>query len=1005
MKKLSGWARSRSRRRGSQGKGVEKRASTDNLASPNGKAISSKTAPPVPEIPRDYRVGRQLDDGNARPGSSNRMKPMLIGVSGPTGNLSRPGTSGSLQNAVTSAADKVAQFPSSDFRPGHTRTKSSRYIDIFSISNAKTAFSSYNEDIAERNLDTNIVSKEVLRDGYVPSSKYQEEVARRNAAPPLRTSMDQVRLSSSDGYRPNYAELRAHGAPKEYEVEGRLANDEDIRKFHEAEKAVQYEYRRRRQLLGEPVQSTPTTADVRDSNRPETRGRDYSRHQMWNGVVRKSVPVSHPQQPDVPIQERVVPYSRQSIEGQRQLEQESRPLSASQMIHTGVIPTGTLPGYQVSRSELSQPREADTLSMSQQSITDRPGMPERGSSSLSIASSVKRTINLPHRKIMDLTGDDSDVFSDGDGAESYMNRSPVVEQAVQDSCSKLRPSVVDSFVKAEQPRDPTLKDNSGDITPTPSTAVDDERQYSEPSMQYPPPSTFSAINPVASLSPKTKNYVEPISVLEAKPTPLAKETRKSTSGKLYTVAETEPELDDYETPVEEYRRGFPCSRQVIDSDTPESDNNFSAPVIERHDFAMGQRGLKKIPIVPPSPAASLKTPTQSDFGQSTPNRIQLSPESLHSSDFINPSNSFGVLTRDFAVTPTRNASSQPLAANRGDIEPNTSAKVKSPLKSKPVYILPNGEPLRPAEPEDRTIPKYSSDFNEDEFKRKQDQARAALIRLQQSLNEEFIPPPRETGKAQPKANSARRHTNSNSSNDGRPYATPPSSIFTQVRDYHRPATSQVNGYTESRETSRQRTAFSVHEQVTKPRYASPAPAATVKPIRRQISPNPESRDMRRHSKGKEKEPSSGLSEMQRLASEMKNTKLVMPNPSQQRIYQDAVAPSPGSPGEISLSSFPVPTPAHSRQTSTMSNSVAGPSHQHTGSNFSSFSRAAAAPSPVVSPTPGSPDQYRHVVSRRGSIKSQASAMTSTSQHSIPYHLIPERGSSMRDSLVKEEDEL
>ncbi|KAI9873269.1 MAG: hypothetical protein M1823_007961, partial [Watsoniomyces obsoletus] len=44
------------------------------------------------------------------------------------------------------------------------------------------------------------------------------------------------------------------------------------------------------------------------------------------------------------------------------------------------------------------------------------------------------------------------------------------------------------------------------------------------------------------------------------------------------------------------------------------------------------------------------------------------------------------------------------------------------------------------------------------------------------------------------------------------------------------------------------------------------------------------------------------------------------------------------------------------------------------------------------------------MSRRGSTQSQASAMTSSSQFSIPFHLIPERGSSMRDSMVREADE-
>ena len=327
-------------------------------------------------------------------------------------------------------------------------------------------------------------------------------------------------------------------------------------------------------------------------------------------------------------------------------------------------------------------------------------------------------------------------------------------------------------------------------------------------------------------------------------------------------------------------------------------------------------------------------------------------------------------------------------------------------------VVPNEELVRPAEPKGQTAPDYSPGFDEEGFGRKQELARAALVRLQQSLNEEFVTPPRETRKTQPRTNGVGGHTKSNTSNDGRPWAPPPSSIFAQVRDSRRPVTSQINGYPEPRETSRPRAALSVHELVTKPRSKSPPSTAMMKPILSQAPPGPEFWDApKRSSKGEEKELSTHLTEMQRLAYEMKATKLAMPsNPSQQRIYEDAVSPLPRSPGEISLSSFPVPTPSHSRQPSTISNnaSVTGQprqhQHQHTGSTFSSFSRAAAAPSPVVSPTPESPDkQQRYMLTRRGSTKSEGSAMTSTSQHSIPYHLIPDRGSSMGDSLVREDE--
>ena len=657
MKKLSGWARSRSRRRGSQGKDVEKRASTENLASQNGRAISSRTAPPVPEIPREYRTGRPLDQGNSRPGSSNKMKPMLIGVSRPSGTYSRPGTSGSLQNAVTSAADKVAQSPSADFQQGHTKTKSPRYIDISSISNPKRSLASYNEHVAERNLDTNVVAREGMKNGYVPSSKYQEEVAARNAAPPQRASMEQIRSSSSDGYRPNYAELRAQSMPKEHEVDGRLATDDHILKSNEAEKAAQYRYRRRRQQIGEPVQSTELVADAWHGTRPETNGPDRNRQALRNGVTPKPRVVPQQQQP-------VVPYSRRSVDDQRHQDQVILPVSASHPPHPSVVTQGTLPGYQVSRSELSQPREADTT-MSQQSTSDRPGMPERGSSSVSTASSIKRTINLPHRTIMDLTGEDSDVFSDG-YPESYMSRSPVVEQARQDAYSRKQLSIVNFSAKAVQPPGLSDEERDGVVKPRPPTVLSEERQSPEPALQYLPASTFSGINTIASLSPMARQDMRYAPLPGYKHVPLVKETRKPAPKKLYTVDETGPDLEDRETSAEDIRGRSLTSHTSTDQSDYE---RFAAPVIERHDFATGQKGLEQQPVVPPSPRASLRTPTQSDFSRSPSNGIQLSPESLHLSDFINPSGSFGVLTRDFAAAPSREVPS-----SRIDQEPNTSAK-------------------------------------------------------------------------------------------------------------------------------------------------------------------------------------------------------------------------------------------------------------------------------------------------------------------------------------------
>lgn len=114
-------------------------------------------------------------------GSANRIQPLLVSISRPSIG-SRPNTSGSFQNAVDRAADSVTQQPRALSPSSQLGLRGNRYIDIFSISgqSAKPT-TTFNEDVAERNLDTIALTIEEQHYSYSPSSKYQEEVAARNA--------------------------------------------------------------------------------------------------------------------------------------------------------------------------------------------------------------------------------------------------------------------------------------------------------------------------------------------------------------------------------------------------------------------------------------------------------------------------------------------------------------------------------------------------------------------------------------------------------------------------------------------------------------------------------------------------------------------------------------------------------------------------------------------------------------------------------------------------------
>ena len=123
-------------------------------------------------------------------------------------------------------------------------------------------------------------------------------------------------------------------------------------------------------------------------------------------------------------------------------------------------------------------------------------------------------------------------------------------------------------------------------------------------------------------------------------------------------------------------------------------------------------------------------------------QVYATPESLKSNDFKDPSRAFGVTARDFAVSPTHR--------QRSDMPKKTAHPQESTLdKTTPLLTtkLPAGQEkvvhhissftLPAKQPKIRQSSRDQIAFDEDAFQRKQTEARAALLKLERDLQENF----------------------------------------------------------------------------------------------------------------------------------------------------------------------------------------------------------------------------------------------------------------------------
>ncbi|OAP57343.1 hypothetical protein AYL99_08081 [Fonsecaea erecta] len=937
-------------------------------------------------IPPSKHTRNASTDAQYKPSVNNRVQSVLAGVAArPSTSWSRPETdgSGSLMNAVNLAADAVAksgqeyQYPADRYPKDQVRPKTPRYVDIFSLANSPSPSlrPGYNEDVAERNLDLARVALEGTHQ-YMPSSKFQEEVAARNAYPNLPGSDS---IDSSPSVRQN----GFHGSPSTGPIRG----------------------------ISSPVSSHPHSPQ-KFGERPFSR-RTQNVHSSIGSHSRQQSNRSWDSQGLV----HELPASRHSIEDHRQQQTlaspattvassshepiHGHPSAGSAEFYPAIFPNGALSHYQLSASELPRLKSNESPQMQRQGVVTSPDHSTdsqayshsvRSPSNLSNASSVKRTINLPNRTIMDLTGNDSEVFSEGSPPSNYSS-SPILEHVKVDTTPKVQGAVISGTSSVDGKTEISLTQTTGHPPTTIQQAaavgnLATHRPPSEPRSELPraedPPRchfaiTFSPITTIASASPRASV------VLEA----------PNTSGQTGQIQLT-PELVELQNQQNEtkvaLRSGQPGHQSDREPDHP-SRNSFTEfehqnPPSDRESrngaIAESQVGKPVEPVIQGSPAiASFEPDHDLDPTFSRRPYVHMAPESPNSTGFGDPVRPSTVNAREFTSTPGRSM----LTSVPEEVEVKSNGHATSPGELM-TETLPSRSHLYidsdPSKERLQSALGYQSTFDESEYAQKQAKARAALIRLQHSLNEAFLAHPSPAPDSPSTRYSPSKHAYSFS--DGRPAA--PSTIFSQVR--HSPSPTDAMGEADRRfEDGRMETSY--HHATTVSREKEGGKA------RRKKSSRSSAKSEATHEKGKQRAESELNGPGPSIVDDQDSPKQPLHLPPPLRLnghpFHHNLQYQPPSPGEISLSNFPIPVSSPRQSVirppvteDTERQQTPTPTQQHAHPQQDATTAA---------------EMKERILRRQASQRSQASG---GSAFSIPQHMIPDRSSSRRDRSVMETDE-
>ncbi|KAJ9602677.1 hypothetical protein H2200_012871 [Cladophialophora chaetospira] len=952
LKKL--WARRKSKGNdGRKDSGVsslrksESTEQTQHSTSPSPRSAHIRTISSSHGAPQLALVGK------AQPTSGGALLPR------PSTSRSRPATdgSGSMLNAVNRAADDVVraeqefQHSAEQYTRDHIHPKTPRYIDIFSLSssNSPNPRPGYNEDVAERNLDLGRVALEGTHYQYVPSSKYQEEVAARNALPSLPASprdSPTVRERWSDDNQSPNQQRGVRSALGDYPQSPQRLQDRSLsRQSQDSPRSTQQHFRHFRNMSRESQRAPELSSQGENAAQSPHRPRPP---RLSNGSNKAGATYPSPESPA---------RHRGRGSGDSQVH-ERRPDALSR--------------YQLSASEVTliKSTEQSSHAQSHEYSVHSP-------SNLSSPSSVKRAINLPSRTIMDLTDDDAEVLNDSSPLSKY-HSSPSVEHAKVDEGPMVPPPVISRSHPDElrtqsdfsqsanlspvTSKSPPTAEVSQSFGPAPEPASEQLNTKKTPINRH-LMSSFTPIMTLASASPRTSVVmVEPAASIAVpdKQQDITNEVNHNLDEPIPAI-DGGPSSDD--ASPDSQRRGEETTIPSQDAEVAPigtSSTDSSAPPPQRSDATMGER-----------------MHSTQDSGSSSTSGPHIPLSSGNAEPGLDVISAAGVITRDFATITTKLPLSivleDPELDEISSIPPtaigtNTRSRKNSPRERNTNGHVQVNTSNQPA-------------FDEKEFAQKQAEAREALVRLQLSLNENFLTQPIAATAVHSNKSSPSKHIYSFS--DGRPAA--PSNIFSLIRE------SSPVPVVEEAEADNSPAPKGPEASYHKLRTVTQEDTPVAAPNEKLLSSKAKVKTDHKPDKGSKSVEAELNGPGPSIVNEAPKQPLRLPpllppadDPFRQRY---AVPPSPG---EISLSNFPIPvsSPRHSVQRPTVISSadaernIPRPSSQHA----TLHSLASSSP----------PAVRERVIRRQASTNSQSS---STSQFSIPYHMIPDRSSSRRDLSV------
>lgn len=943
---------------------------------------------------QEFRTVIDNKDIHSRAKSTGGIQPVLIGVS-------RPVTSESMQKDVIvgyvngkQASTSATPRPSTAAPLPQPRVAqrfqpvAKRHVDIMSFAAANGAhLEAYNEEVAARNLDLKSLASESATTTYVPKSKHQEEVAARNAATlgyrykpsaPAQPVQGTHRSDSLD------SDTNMNGSsfapPSAYRHEGMTAPG----KTRSAQGSVAHHSRNgsattRSSTMLPPIPQESTFQDAEraiplldDQNQSEVvqqsegHGRSESAFTRYPSMHGKSILEEFDQTASMPPAHETVPRANQS-----------RPIASSN--HKGYVhPLHSNP-YEApiaeqARREPENRRERIPSMRTGNKSSQHPGedFSRRIGVSSSRTSSADRgrptsSFNyngeVGNRTFMDLTKYETERQSQHESPNTEYLESPILAHAKADIVQVHRAQLISSNSPHLQGLSTPSDTEDGTSTRGLSAL---NRQSKRWSSVYSDTGSFRSEQPLAFSTVTTVSSMSPASRPSYKFSPAAESSRIASS--------------------REQKRQASISRSTSSSNTIIPNTN-DQDASQSHGMTSKAQDNTEATTFYNDTIPSTHNEQRRQVAAHSPEMLHTPPEILNAGDFTEPSRAFGVLTRDFASTPRReytvrqqpprqkSLTGVPGYPKRPDVSRQTSQptthqeqkhtprrhlgyEYKTSSTAKNTHELPViREPSRSPQLDHVDTPVKeltASSFDEAEFSRKQAQARAALLRLQMSLEEQYDVSP-----GRPDSSAQRRVARQILDQDRKPHLeeknspAPPTSMYYERKEYQSRAKTKRPAplHTASEDTSR---ASSLSYEKAGPNTFSQSVYSAVT-----IAPTIPS-----STSGHTKFSSAGSGSHSYNYANCSNTNYngsrapsTLPNPP-----LTPILPSPSG-TEVSLSSFPMPQ-----------------SPEHRG-------RQPAG------------ETERPRPARMHSTKSSVASIASV--YSIPHHMVPARDSSRRDTFEEE----